>query len=814
MINIGASSQEILNFPEHDVSPEIKKSKDYALQFSRAFYSAWLRNETLWGYSDRVRFDGLRRLAVGKQPDTLYYQMCYGQESNGEVIRKGYMNVNWEILKVAVKYRNAFIGMFTDIDYEMQATSLNPYAGRKREEKKWKAWVDAKIMPKIAESFAGMEMAGPLTKEEVEPKPFTPENMMELEVMEGLGMFRLEEELSVEQFLKATFDVISRWPEKIKDKILEDLWDIGRAVVKDYVDEITQKVSVRYVDPGNCILRKRADGTLIDGGEFILMTVSELRAESGLPEQDLVRAAGTYLGFFGNMSREVFERNKANQNLSRTLLNTYFYDNIKILVLDCEYATVDNKYTTEVKTPKGEKYYPEEYGRVRNSAKRKTHVTKTPCYYKAKWIVGTDMVYDYGMQFDIPRPDKTRANCSFHYVELTTPSPVESASPVFHQMQLAWLKFQNAWAKAKPDGYAYDEAQLINSTLGSKLTPDQLIKMSEQSGRLFFKTVNARGMAAIAPNAGAPVIQMPGGIGNALNEFVGSWNLMIDMLQELTGLSRQATASNMPAKTGKGVSEIALGATTNVMKPIVNLYRDIKKMAATNALLRGQIVFRHNEEIAKDYYDIMGESYVEMMKLSSKELSQYGINLVPRINDQMRMKIEQAAMDAMATDRNGGAGITASEFVLIQSLLDQGANPKLIQGALAMYIQRREKQKEESAKAAAKEQSDGLTQMELVKAEQEARREILKSYLKIQEMNAEAQIEANKFMGEQFMGALVQQGLSIMMGEAMQPQAPQGMEGGMPPGMESGGLPPELQQMMGGGGAPMGEMPAEAPMPM
>jgi hypothetical protein len=59
-------------------------------------------------------------------------------------------------------------------------------------------------------------------------------------------------------------------------------------------------------------------------------------------------------------------------------------------------------------------------------------------------------------------------------------------------------------------------------------------------------------------------------------------------------------------------------------------------------------------------------------------------------------------------------------------------------------------------------------------------------------------------MGEQFMGALVQQGLSIMMGEAAQPQ-PQ-------PGMEMGGMPPELQQMMGG--VPMPEQPPMGEMPM
>jgi hypothetical protein len=789
MINLGGIYEQALAFPPHDVSPDTKKSKEYTLQFCRAFYSAWLRNETLWGYSDIVKFDGLRKIAVGKQPDDMYYQMCYGKTLSGEIIRKGYMNVNWEILKIAVKYRNAFVGMFTDIDYEIQASSVNPYATRKKQEKKWKAWVDTKIMPQLKIDPAQMGVESPIDAMEMSKPQMEPEDLTELEVMDNLGMFRLEEELAFEQFIKVTFDVIAEFPEKIKDKILEDLWDIGKAVIKDFVDPVTQKVSVRYTDAANCVLRRRTDGSLLDGGEFMLLSIADLRAESDFTEEELLRVAGNFTGRFGNMTRDVFERNKGRLDTSKQIFSTYFYNDIKVMVLDCEYATVNQKYTTEVKTDKGTKYFPEEYGRKRNSAKRKTHVTKQSTYYRGKWIVGTELCYDYGMQYDIPRPDKTRANCSFHYVELTTPSPVEVASPLFHQSQLMWLKFQNAWAKAKPDGYAYDEAQLISSTLGGKLKPDELIKMSEQSGRLFYKTTNVRGQAAMAPNAGPPVMPMPGGIGQALNEFAGTWNIMVDMLQELTGLSRQATASAMPAKTGKGVSEIALGATNNVMKPMINCYRNIKQMAAKNVLLRGQIVFRHNQEIAKDYYDILGEATVEMIKQASKDASQIGIKLIPRINDEMRAKIEQAALEAMAVDRNGGSGITAKDFVMIQSLLDQGANPKLIQGALAMYEQRRSKMKEESALAATREQSNGLVQLEAAKGEQNARMEILKAYLDIQKIAAKAEIEANKNMAENVVNNIVNQGLSIAMGEQGMPQ--QG--GGMP---EMGGMPMPPQPNM------------------
>lgn len=796
MIKLGNYADKDYSFPRHDIDPEQKKSKEYALSFSRAFYSMWLRGDTLYGWADRVKFLGLRKLAVGKQPDDLYYELCYGRDKQGEIIRKGYMNVNWDILKVAPKYRNAFVGMFTDIDYEIQATSLSPFSTKEKEEKKWGMWVQQKIMPKVGINEAAVGIESPIPQMPETELPMVPETISELNVMDSLGFFKLKEELAYEQFLKATFDVISRYPLEIKDKILEDLWDLGRAVIKDFVDIPTQKIKVRYADVANCVLRRRSDQSILDGGEFRLMTIAELRAESDYSEDMLKEMAQGFLGYFGNMTQEEWNRNQGQQEYSGNFGLTYYYDGIRVLVLDCEYATVDDKYITEVKTDKGNRYYKEKFGKKRDSQKRKTIVQKQATYYRAKWIVGTEHVYDYGLQYDIPRPSKSEARCSFHYVELTTPSPVETISPVLHQVQLAWLKFQNAWAKAKPDGWAYDEGQLSNSVLGGKITVDQLVRMSEQTGRLFYKTVDPRNRAAVAPNAGPPIIPMGGGIGNAANEFVATWNLMIDMLQELSGITPQAAASPLPAKTGKGVSEIALGATNNVMKPMVNCYRNIKQMASYNVLLRGKIVFTTNQEIAKDYYEILGESTVQMLKENAKKTaSQYGISLVPRINDAMRAKLEQAALDAMAVDRNGGVGIDYSEFLLIEQLLDQGANPKMIQGALNMFINRRKKSRDEQASAMAKQQSDGLIQMEMMKAEQNARAKVLESALKIREMEAGAIIEANKELGVQFVGNMMSEALQIAMGEMASPQ-PQDMGmGGMPPEMAMGGMMPPQEEV-------------------
>ncbi len=744
MINVEKYQKYNYGFPAHDVDPKTKRGKEYCLAFARAFYSLYLRDELYTNYSQRRdEIFILRKYGVGDQAQDLYFQMCYGNNANGDIIRKGWMNVNWNILKIAVKYRNAFLGMFSKIDFDVTATSQDKFAKKEKEDKAYKLYIQKKLRPMLKQ--AGIEVP--------ESEIPEPDSLAELEIYEQLGVFKNKAELAYEKFLKETFDTFSNWELETKRMIYEDFWDIGEACVKDYIDPLTQKLKVKYCDPANVIARKDHEGRILDGGVIEIKTIADVRAEMkncgvDVSEDTLAKCAQNYAGYFGNPKEWFPDRD---QELYRPNdMGIWRYDDWKVAVLDCEYRTEDNNYFKKVKGEDGDRFFKERFGKVYKNAQNKETIVKTRInYYRCKMVInsnqndnGEELVYDYGEQYDIPRPDKSEAHTSFHYVKVPGPSPVKMCREIFDQVQLAWLKFQNAWAKARPDGYAYDETVLINSTIGGKLTPDEIVKMSEQTGRLFYKSVNKRNHPTLSPNAGNPIFPMPGGIGNALNEFVATWNLMINMLQELTGMTPQASASPLPSDTGKAVSEIQLAATSNVLEPVVNEYKRLKGSLAKTLLLRGQITFRHNENIAKDYIDVLGEETVELLKMSSKSAEQYGINLVPRTSGEIRAKLEQAALASLQAGRNGMPGLTLPQYTLLTSMITAGYNPKYIYAILAKMEQDTEMKQMQIQQANIQAQGQQQQQLAMVTNDATKDLEAFKSTLKINEETAKTTLQA------------------------------------------------------------------------
>ena len=738
MIDVEKYQRYAFGFPAHDIDPKQKEKKDYCMAFCKAFYSSYVRNELYTNFTiRRNEIFVLRRYGVGDQSQDIYLQLCYGNNNQGEIIRKGWMNVNWNILKIAVKYRNAFLGMFLDVDFDAQANSQDKFAKKEKEDKAYKLYIQKKLRPLL-------QQAGIQQPESEMPEP---DSLKELEIYEQLGVFKNKAELAYEKFIKESFDTFSNWELETKRMILEDFWDIGEVCLKDYVDRNTQKIKVKYCDPANIIIRKDHEGRILDGGVIEIKSIADVSAEMknfgvNVSEEELAKCAVAYKVYFNNPNTWFTDRD--DELYKPNNFGIYRYDDWKIAVLDCEYRTEDDNYYKKVKGEEGDKYYKEHYGKVYKNSKNKETIVKARInYYRAKWVVGSeDLIYDYGQQYDVPRPNKSEALSSFHYVKIPGPSPVKMCREIFDQVQLAWLKFQNAWAKARPDGYAYDETVLVNSTIGSKLLPEEIVSMSEQTGRLFFKSVNKRNHPTMAPNAGMPIFPMPGGIGNALNEFVATWNLMISMLQEITGMTPQATASPLAPDTGKAVSEIQLAATSNVLKPVVNEYKRIKNSVSKTLLLRGQIVFRHNEEIAKDYIDVLGEETVKILQESAKTAQQYGINLVQRTTGEIRAKLEQAALASLQSGRNGMPGITLPQYTMLTMMISSGYNPKYIYAILAKMESETEQKQQAYQQQNIAAQGQQQQQLAVVQNQSLKDVEAFKSTLKINEESAKAIIQA------------------------------------------------------------------------
>lgn len=693
-------------FPPDDIDPKKKAEKPYCLAFAKAFYAYYLNNGLYYTYTDRGRMIRLRLVGKGQQPPEKYMQLYYGvDEETGNTIRKGWMNVNWEILKIAVKYRNAFIGMFEKVDFDMTAVSQDAFSRKELDEKKYTVWSKSKL----GQYMPGLDGS----QEEIPP----PSSFAEMEIYEQMGVFKTKVEYAYEKALNMTFDVISDWPFAVKKKILEDIWDFGKALVKDEVDHQTQTVKVKYCDPTWSIMRRDQDGNIIDGGYVELKTIADVRAESGLSEEELIKGANVFIGSYGN-PRELLRWEDPNHYWDSTL-GGYKYDGWKVGVFNCEYRTVDKRYITK-RDKKGEvRYYEEEYGRKYENSKSREIVNDSFInYYRCKWIVGTDFCYDYGPQFDIPRPDLSEAKCSFHEVNLDCPSPVETIETALDQAQLAWLNFQNALAKARPDGWAFDESALINTVVGSKTKPLDMVKMALQSGTYIYRSTNKKGHPALAPNAGNPITPMPGGLGTALSDFTGSLTTIIQLIQELSGMTPQASASPLPADTGKAVSEIQLAATNNVLKPLINLYAKLKKDASYTTLLRIMLVFRHNEKVAKVYYDILGEETVRILQVASEKTPmQIGVNIVPRTSDEMKIMLEQAASAALQSGRNGQPGITLPEYMFLTRMIQNGVNPRYIEAMISKLIMDRDAKIQKENLERIDKQNSGLAQIEQQKTQ-------------------------------------------------------------------------------------------------
>lgn len=713
MIGSNKYSKYNYGFPSDDISPEKKAQKEYCLAFSEAFLSMYYRNEFETTWLNRDEMFILRKYGVGDQDESTAQGMCYGLDSNYQALRKGWMNVNWAILKIAQKYRNAYLGMMSKVDFEIRCDSQDQYSKKEKEDKAWSLYVQKRMRPTIAQNM-GVQLP--------EAELPEPDSVQELGVYIQLGFYKNAFELASEKYLKEVFSTFSNWEIETKRMIAEDLWDIGKAVAKDTLDRVTQKFKVEYCDIANSIIRRDHEGRILDGGVIKILSISDVRAESAacgqpISEDELIEAGMACCGYFGNAGVWAFNRDEP---LYDKALGRYVYDNWKVAILDCEYRTSDiSQYTEKTKNEK-KTYYREKFDPNLKDTPTKKRIAKAKInYYRNKLLIGTKHCYDYGMQYDLPRPSKSEAHTSFHYIKLPGFSPVKTIREVLDQVQLAWTKFQNAWAKAKPDGWMYDESVLLNSTLGSKLKPDELVRMSEQTGRLFVKTVDKWKHPTMSPNAGNPIQHMPGGIGSAMEEFVNTWNLMISMLNELTGITPPVAAAPQSPDMGKAVTEYQVQATNNIIQPIVDEYAKLKKSIAKNALLRGLLTFQYSEEICKDYYDILGKETVDILKMCSKSAAEIGVNLVPRTSAELRQELKQAAALAMQSGRDGVPQLTLPEYLTLINLIDSSVSPDYIRGLMAKMITDRQMKEEQNKQALIELQNQGNQQAALVATEGE-----------------------------------------------------------------------------------------------
>jgi len=530
----------------------------------------------------------------------------------------------------------------------------------------------------------------------------------------------------------------NNWPE-IKKKVLEDLFDNGIAGVREYNTKEGRHI-LRYVDPVNLYIRMTRDKECKNStaiGEMIEMTLADLmqQAKGQFTQEEWIQIAKNGTRPYST-SNEPYDYVDTDNLQSGGWLSwfTNRYGDARIKIFDLTWMTTDF-YSYESKTnTAGEKMiYDKPFGHeVRNyeytseqksgkmhyfkadlkggsaveiskaefdngvsqpkTSDRKGITEQVKMVYGCKWIMGTEFVYDYGQQYDVPRdpmPAGGETNLPYHIYRLTNKSIVERMKPFEDAFMLSWLKIQNAKARARPKGLRIELDALENMTIaGKKFTPLQALCVYDQTGNIIYKSTGQFG----EPSRHAPVEETQGGMGQEYAELINDLNFNIQMMRNVSGFNEIFLAQSPDPNQPVGTADLAVEASNNALWGLYSSLQNIHKRAAKSTICRYQLVSKYKKV---EGYDMAISEPMRKVIEYSDDLSEYkyGIKIVARPTKQQRAKIEAAAIEAMRTlDASGTGQITYPDYLFIMRILD-GGNLKYAEAVLAQRIQKRKAEK-------------------------------------------------------------------------------------------------------------------------
>ena len=693
-------------FPKDEI-PTKEKNEEWGRKFCEAMYAAYVTDRTGVPYSSIEEMHNLRLYAEGKQPVEKYQGILLDEsEDTGEV--SGYMNINWEIFSVMPKFLHIIRGIFEEQDHQIVASAVDPKSNNDREVTRLRKWFQGRYKPIIT---AVNQMAG------YKPEPeWIPETLDELEIYQQVGGFKLAKETEIEEALTYSF-YISDWKET-KRKMLDDFATINCAAVKDYTDQYTRKAKVRWVDPLKLIMQysKHWDYRNSEyAGEIISESISNIRKNTNLPEDTLRKLAQFYNGRNCNQGLSSW----AEEDL-QLQAGGYKYDNFMIDVVDAEWFSINQRGRTTRTNARGETFtYDEEDGKVYDTPTKKTQISKYKTVYRCKWIIGTDFVYDFGLQYDVPRPGKKEVELSYKFYKLPGRSITSLAVPNIDQIQLTWYKLQNAIAMSSNSGIAVEYTSLMNMKLGgSKMEPLDLLAIRRDTGDLIYKATTHMGKPNL-PGGVRPIQELTGGIGPQLQEFVQLFEINLEFIRDLTGINRVADASTPDPNQSVGGTEMAIAATNNALKPIYSGYIRIKELAARSMAIRIQNLIKYDKKAYEGYLPVIGGSGVKILSVGAGVVdADWEILIQAKPTQERKQTIMQAAMKAMQPDKDGWVGIEEGDFMMIERLLENG-NAKLAEIMLNYRSKKNKERQLQIQRENMQIDSENQTKIAQTKAEEE-----------------------------------------------------------------------------------------------
>lgn len=691
-----------VNFPDENIDPKRKTEKPFLLQYARAAYSAY--GDTPFGsigWRSRDKYEWVKTYARGSQTIDRYKRVLTPDQdpTNNTLV------VDWSVLPIIPKFRRIALGLLEKQNWDVQIDPIDPLAQTELEQQitvmKMKA-----SMREMQKEVMGPEAELP---QQIMPAEGEPEDIDGIKIYE-IGL-RHKTAMEAEQAIELTFSQNDY--ESQRRQTLQDLFDYGVSAYKDYRDG--ELVGFRRVDPRRLILSYCTYPDFRDlryAGEILEVPVAQVIQMSNgeLTEQDI---------------QMIYQYASTNQwRPSTPVGNAYygsysdFWNRGKVQVLDLEIISADELVREERIDRRGNIIFGrasfEDYNNKKDKYKRK----QVQGVYRVKWIVGTDICFDYGKQYDIKRDpvNMARAKSSYHisacdFFDMKTFSRMEAIIPYADAIQLAYYRLQHELNTSVPKGFNINLAALEEVSLsggGQTMKPSDIIDLYLQRGVLVSRSTSFDGRQI------PPAIQeLQGGTGGAIAEY---WNLInqnLDMIRQTLGLNELTDGSTPNPKLLTTVAQLAATGTNNALSDIVYSDKQITQSLSEAIIIRVQDIVRttNGNTIAES----LGKGTVELLRVSP-DITRYtfGINIVDKPTAEEKTKLDELIKVALQQGQ-----LDISDVVRLNNI------PNIKQAELFLAYKVRKNMEKKQQEAMQMQQQNGQIQQQSAMAAEQAKQQTL-----------------------------------------------------------------------------------------
>ncbi len=603
------------SFPDENIDPKLKAKKEWLLKATKAaFYSYGQMPIGGLGLNSAPQYEKNRKYALGRQDIAPYKKLLQGNPdgNNPDLV------TDWSIRNNLTTARRNCIQLVLKEPYKVQINPIDDLARGEMEEEYNRK--QAKLVVRDAMKERGM--IDELELPEVRIESDDAEDFEEL-AQQQLGMRHrtaMEFESVVDNVLQ------SNDYDSIKEVLVEDLFDTGVCITRDSSPDM-KTIKIDRINPSLfimsfCMNKDFSDWKYMGYAEPI--QCCDLIAKSGgqVTEKDIER-----LYELGRSSMEGYSLGYA--GFTTDMFNwSYdtFYAKGQLFIFDVEIRSAD-KIVLETRVRKnGQKVYsrgnPEKEGKDKKINYERRYKDNVYC---AKWVIGTDILYDFGVKKNQKRDrqDDSVALPSFHVqaVDLNNMIPrsrVEALIPIADEMQVARYKMQDTLNTAIKSGWAINLDAIESVNLGAggeKLSEYEILNLWVKKGWLLYRGNNIDG------SKGGRIAEfMQGGIGS---EFIEYANIIASGKQEIKeqlGLNDFTDASTPNPKSLTTIAQAAMSGTNNALGDLFSAQSKMIRSLTKGIIIRCQDIVHYGN--TSYLLGSLGYSTIETLKLI-KDIDKY-----------------------------------------------------------------------------------------------------------------------------------------------------------------------------------------------